>query len=129
MKHPIHDRAEVSIDFPDKTYLGSFGRHSSFEITSDDQGAHLYLDRIRGEKRRFGLHVQYYLLADILADLGEGLGRLKGLDASHRDALREGLKKAQQGLAKLDAKEKRREAKQRKAPTRYRVSGSGSGSG
>ena len=26
--HPIADKAEVSVDFPDKAYLGSFGRHS-----------------------------------------------------------------------------------------------------
>ena len=29
--HPIADKAEVSVDFPDKAYIGSFSRHSQFD--------------------------------------------------------------------------------------------------
>ena len=36
MKHPITDKAQVSIDFPDKFYVGSFGRNSSLDVTADD---------------------------------------------------------------------------------------------
>ena len=34
--HPICDKAEVSVDFPDKAYIGSFGRHSQFDAYADD---------------------------------------------------------------------------------------------
>ena len=34
--HPISDKAEVSVDFPDKAYIGSFGRHSQFDAYADD---------------------------------------------------------------------------------------------
>jgi hypothetical protein len=33
--HPIIDKAEVSVDFPDKAYIGSFGRHSQFDAYAD----------------------------------------------------------------------------------------------
>jgi hypothetical protein len=34
--HPISDKAEVSDDFPDKAYIGSFGRHSQFDAYADE---------------------------------------------------------------------------------------------
>jgi len=34
--HPISDKAEVSLDFPDKAYIGSFGRHSQFDAYAED---------------------------------------------------------------------------------------------
>jgi hypothetical protein len=34
--HPISDKAEVAVDFPDKAYIGSFGRHSQFDAYADD---------------------------------------------------------------------------------------------
>ena len=33
--HPIIDKAEVSVYFPDKAYIGSFGRHSQFDAYAD----------------------------------------------------------------------------------------------
>jgi hypothetical protein len=33
--HPISDKAEVFVDFPDKAYIGSFGRHSQFDAYAD----------------------------------------------------------------------------------------------
>ena len=48
---PITDKAEVSIDFPDKTYVGSFTRHSGFEAEADAEGVALKLVRA-GEDRR-----------------------------------------------------------------------------
>ena len=32
--HPIADKAEIAIDFPEKLYIGEFGRHSSFDACS-----------------------------------------------------------------------------------------------
>ncbi|HVC51261.1 MAG TPA: hypothetical protein VND87_04495 [Stellaceae bacterium] len=36
--HPIVDKAEVAIDFPDKYYSGGFGRDLSFEARAEDDG-------------------------------------------------------------------------------------------
>ena len=66
MSTPITDKAEVSIDFSDKFYMGSFGRGSRFDLTADKEGVHLHLERSEGEKRRVGFHIHYYLLADLL---------------------------------------------------------------
>ena len=53
--HPIADKAEVSVDFPDKAYIGSFSRHSQFDATptatASPSGSY---DRARiGERRWF----------------------------------------------------------------------------
>jgi hypothetical protein len=70
MKKPITDRAEVSVDFPDKAYYGSFGQHSSYAVRADEHGLHIDLDRGTGEKRHVGFHIHYFLLADILDAAG-----------------------------------------------------------
>jgi len=95
MKKRIADQAEVSIDFPEKFYMGSFGRHSSYEVSADDEGIHIYLDRKAGEKRRVGFHLHYYLLSDVLSSIGEAISGLKELDEPHRES----LERAAQGLA------------------------------
>ena len=43
--------SQVSIDFPHKFYMGSFGRESRFDVTADEDGVHIHLDRV-GEERR-----------------------------------------------------------------------------
>jgi hypothetical protein len=52
MSTPITDKAEVSIDFPEKFYMGSFGADSRFDVTTDKEGVHLHLERADDEKRR-----------------------------------------------------------------------------
>ena len=44
--HPISDKAEVSVDFPDKAYIGSFGRHSQFDAYADDDSVAVRLGSI-----------------------------------------------------------------------------------
>jgi hypothetical protein len=39
MMKSISDKAEVSLDFPDKAYMGSFGRESSFDVKVDPGGS------------------------------------------------------------------------------------------
>jgi len=63
MAKPIIDKAEVSMDFPDKYYYGTFSRASSFDVKADKEGLHIFLDRNGEEPRHFGFHLQYYLLA------------------------------------------------------------------
>jgi len=43
MSKPIIDKAEVSIDFPDKFYHGTFSRSSRYDVLLDDQGIHITL--------------------------------------------------------------------------------------
>src|SRR6056297_2290046 len=64
VSRPISDKAEVSIDFPEKFYHGSFGHQSRYEVTADDEGVHIYLVRGGPERRHVGFHVHYQLLAD-----------------------------------------------------------------
>ncbi len=93
MSNPITDKAEVSIDFPDKFYMGSFGRESRFDVTADKDGMHLHLDRAGEEKRHVGFHIHYYLLEDILGSLADALGQVDGLDAAHKQRLAEAAKR------------------------------------
>jgi hypothetical protein len=104
MKRPITDRAEVSVDFPDKAYYGSFGRHSSYDVRADEHGLHIDLDRGSGEKRHVGFHIHYFLLADIIDAAGEALAKMKAMDESQRSALQDATGK----LAKAVKKRARR---------------------
>ena len=87
----ISDRAEVSVDFPDKTYMGSFGRESSFDVKVEADEVLLRLVRTGEERREIAVHLHYYLLADIMKEIGQGLAGQDFLDDSHREALGVGV--------------------------------------
>jgi hypothetical protein len=89
MSTPITDKAEVSIDFPDKFYMGSFGRGSRFDLTADKEGIHLHLERSEGERRRVGLHVHYYLLADLLEASAAAVAHVKNVEPHQMARLKE----------------------------------------
>lgn len=93
MSTPITDKAEVSIDFPDKFYMGSFGRGSRYDVTADKEGIHLHLDRAHGEKRHVGFHVHYYLLAELLAASADAVAGIKDLDPHHKERLKDAARK------------------------------------
>ena len=93
MSTPITDKAEVSIDFPDKFFVGSFGRGSRYDVTADAEGIHLHLDRQDGEKRHVGFHIHYYLLADLLAAMAEAVAKVDGLEPHHRSRLQEAARR------------------------------------
>src|SRR5262252_6447101 len=97
----ITDKAEVSIDFPDKFYMGSFGRESSFEVKVEPEEVLLQIVRGGDVRRQVAVHLHYYLLADILEDLGLGLAEHGSLDVSHRDALKDGVETLRKALSKL----------------------------
>ncbi len=86
---PITDKAEVSIDFPEKFYHGSFGHAARYDVTADADGVHIYLRNDGGEKRHVGFHVHYYLLADLLAAAAEATARVEGLQPHLQQKLRE----------------------------------------
>ena len=90
--HPIADKAEVSVDFPDKAYLGNFGRHSQFDAYADADSVAIRLVRPGEDRREAVVHLHYGLLADILAELARSLAARDPLDDQHRSELRAAVK-------------------------------------
>lgn len=84
---PITDKAEVSLDFPDKAYMGSFGRASSFEVGVEEDGVVIKLAHSGEEKRRVELHLHYYLLGDVLGEMAGALAARPPIDEAHRASL------------------------------------------
>jgi hypothetical protein len=85
--HAITDKAEVAIDFPDKVYMGSFGRDCSFDAHADAEGMTIRLVRTSGEKREADIHLHHFLFAGILADLAQSLDGIEPIDETHRQPL------------------------------------------
>ena len=84
--HPIADKAEVSVDFPE-AYLGNFGRHSQFDAYADADSVAIRLVRPGEDRREAVVHLHYGLLADILAELARSLTARDPLDDQHRNEL------------------------------------------
>ncbi|HML10241.1 MAG TPA: hypothetical protein VK432_05225 [Stellaceae bacterium] len=85
--HPIIDKAEVGIDFPDKYYSGGFGRDCSFEARAEDDGVLIRLVRDGSDKRVAAIHLHHFLLAGILEELAQSLAERKPIDDTHREPL------------------------------------------
>jgi hypothetical protein len=85
--HPITDKAEVAIDFPDKYYSGVFGRDCSFEARAENDGVLIRLVRGGSDKRAAAIHLHHFLLAGILEDLARSLGEREPIDTVHREPL------------------------------------------
>lgn len=86
---PVTDKAEVAIDFPNKAYVGSFGRHSSFAVQAGPESLVVKLEHQGDDHRTAEIHLHYFLLADILSDAAEALGAHNTLDDAHRESLRD----------------------------------------
>ena len=85
--HPIADKAEVSVDFPDKAYIGNFSRHSQFDAYADTDSVAIRLVRPGEDRREAVVHLHYGLLADILSELARSLAARDPLDDQHRSEL------------------------------------------
>lgn len=107
MMKTITDKAEVSVDFPDKAYMGSFGRESSFDVKVEPDEVMLRIARPGEERREVAVHLHYFLLADILMEIGQGLAQQK-LDSTHTDCLREGTDALAKGLKKMASTPRKR---------------------
>ena len=101
--HPIADKAEVSVDFPDKAYAGSFGRHSQFDAYADKESAAIKLVRPGEDRREAIVHLHYGLLAEILAELARSLSSRDPLDEEHRTELSEAAKQLAASLEPRNA--------------------------
>ncbi len=97
MSKPIIDQAEVSIDFPDKFYHGTFSRSSRYDVLLDDQGIHITLDRKEGEKRHIAFHLQHHLFSDILAAIADQVATTELSDV-HREQLADAVRKLTEAL-------------------------------
>ena len=94
------DKPEFSVDCPDKTFMGSFGRESVFEVKIGPDEVLLHIVHEGEERRQIVVLLHYYLLADILSEIGEGLEEESLSDRGHIDALRGGGKAITKALKK-----------------------------
>ncbi len=84
----ISDKAEVAIDFPDKFYIGGFGRDAEFDARVEDDGILVRLVRTGDEKRQVEIHLHYFLFANILEEVARSIAAAqKPIDDLHRDPL------------------------------------------
>lgn len=84
---PIIDKAEVSIDLADRYYRSSFERDAAFEVRTDEDELILKLVYKGDGARIAGLHLHYYLLADILEETAKSVAGQPPIDERHRDPL------------------------------------------
>ena len=96
---PIQDKAEVSIDFPEKFYVGAFARDSKFEARTENDGLLIRLLKPGDEKRAVEIHLHHHLLADILAGWADSLADAPIHDKEHRQTLLDALKKLQKAVS------------------------------
>ncbi len=96
--HSVVDKAEVSIDFPDKFYMGAFSRDSKFEARAENDGLLIKLVKRGGEKRAVELHLHHHLLADILTEWADSLAGQPAMDEDHRATLRAALERVEKAL-------------------------------
>jgi hypothetical protein len=85
--HPIADKAEIAIDFPDKLYMGGFGRDCDFEARADADSMLIRLVRSGEDKRVAEIHLHHFLFANILDDLARSLAQREPIDEAHREPL------------------------------------------
>ena len=97
----ISDKAEVSIDFPDKYYSGSFSRGAKFEAQSENDGLFIKLERNGEEKRSVGIHLHHYLLADLLCEWAKSLKAQKTMEEGHKKDLLTAIKKVEKAISRL----------------------------
>jgi hypothetical protein len=123
--HPIADKAEVAIDFPDKFYVGGFGRDCVFEARAEADGVLIRLVCSEGEKRAVEIHLHHYLLAGILDDLAQSLAGREPIDEPHRQKLLDAARNLVAGLEKTQAGAGTRYSRQRGIGRRTRRAGAG----
>ncbi len=96
--HPIQDKAEVAIDFPEKFYMGTFSRGSTFEARGEDDGLFVRLTGTGDIKRTVEFHLHHHLMADILNEWAKSLKSQEPMSAQHRKTLLQALKAVEKAL-------------------------------
>ena len=82
MTKPLTDKAEVALEFPDKLYIGTFGRSDRFDAHLDETGIWLSLHRTGTDdlRKTVRMHFRYGLFADILSDLAKTVNSMPASD-------------------------------------------------
>ena len=93
MTKPITDKAEVSIDFPDKFYHGSFGHLSRYDVSVDAQGVHIALDRPGEDHRHVSFHLHHRLFTGIVDSIAEEVADHDEIADEHRRGLKQAVSK------------------------------------
>lgn len=95
--HPIPDKAEVSIDFREKFYMGSFTRDSRFEAAAENDGLMIRLVHPGDDRREVAVHLHHLLLADILESWAASLAG-QAMEEAHRATLLAAVKGVETAL-------------------------------
>ena len=97
----VVSRAEVALDYPDKTYIGFFDRHSRYAVEADGKNLILRLEH-RGEERKVvDIHLEYPLLSAVLEDFTASHASHNAMQPHERDHLVRALKGLASALAKV----------------------------
>ena len=101
MTHPIPDKAEVALEYPDKLYIGTFERSARFDAHLDQTGISLTLQRMGDVETRksIRMHIHYGLFAEILQELAKTVSAMPEDDAAHRSMLRDAAAAMYRSLA------------------------------
>ncbi len=98
MPKPIIDKAEVSIDLPNRFYHGSFGRSSDYDVKVDDVGVHIVLDHHGEQPRHVAFHLHHYLFTGILEAVADAITEKNTLSDADNVRLREAATKLAKAL-------------------------------
>ncbi len=92
MSKPITDKAEITLEYPEKLYIGTFGSSSRFDAHLDSTGISLILDRPGAEDvhKSIHMHIHFGLFADIMKELALTVDRIPK-DDIHRQQLIEAV--------------------------------------
>lgn len=96
--HRIQDKAEVSIDFPEKFYMGSFPSDAKFEARAENDGLFIKLTRPGQNRRQVEIHLHHRLLADILSEWAASLAKEPPMQADHKETLHKALAKIEKAI-------------------------------
>jgi len=92
MSKPIPDKAEISLEYPDKLYVGTFQRSARFDARLEPAGISLTLERTgdAGERKSVHIHLHDALFAAILQELAVSARHIGPNDLPHRTDLAAG---------------------------------------
>ena len=104
MTKPVSDKAQVTLEYPDKFYSGTFERSSRFEVSCDATGLLLLLEHPGSEdvRKSVHIHINYGLLSDILQESCLQVPKIPK-DEIHLEQLRRAVSAFEQSLRPVPA--------------------------
>jgi len=90
---PVPDKAEVTIEYPDKVYMGTFESTARYDAHLDEAGVSITLRAGAADTRKsVHIHLHWALFSEILRDMAKAVSSLPAADATHRADLCDGTK-------------------------------------